>query len=498
MKPITDEQVRLLRRKLMEGKTQEAAAAAAAMSERSVRTWREGALPSEGKQVRTWRTRKDPFDDVWLSKVVPLLVDDKKRILEATTILEALNKEREEGESKFDGGQVRTLQRRMRDWRALHGPEQEVFFQQEHPPGRECALDFTNCNELGVTVEGEAFPHLLFELVLSCSTWTAIGLAFSETFEALVKGFQDALWSLGARATIARSDNLSAATHELKGGGRKLTERWKAVLDHYDMTSTRIAPGNSNENGGVEQRHNRTKRAIAQALILRGSKDFASSSAYIAFARGVVDETHNDKIADRLAAEREHLLPLPSTRVPDYTIWTPAVRCWSTISVNKRIYSVPSRMIGHQVQARQYADVVEVYYRGRLVQTMPRLRGEKTARIDYRHVVWSLVTKPGAFARYRYREELFPTLVFRRAYDALTSTHGDRADIEYVRVLHLAASTMECTVEAALVQLLAEGARFDYVDVKTRVKPERPLIPEMAPLKPDFAVYDGLLAGGAA
>jgi hypothetical protein len=184
--------------------------------------------------------------------------------------------------------------------------------------------------------------------------------------------------------------------------------------------------------------------------------------------------------------------------VPDYTIWTPAVRCWSTISVNKRIYSVPSRMIGHQVQARQYADVVEVYYRGRLVQTMPRLRGEKTARIDYRHVVWSLVTKPGAFARYRYREELFPTLVFRRAYDALTSTHGDRADIEYVRVLHLAASTMECTVEAALVQLLAEGARFDYVDVKTRVKPERPLIPEMAPLKPDFAVYDGLLAGGAA
>ena len=206
----------------------------------------------------------------------------------------------------------------------------------------------------------------------------------------------------------------------------------------------------------------------------------------------------NDKIADRLAIERPHLLPLPSTKVPDYTTWTPTVRCWSTISVNKRIYSVPSRMIGHQVQARQYADVVEVHYKSRLVQTMPRLRGDQTARIDYRHVIWSLVQKPGAFARYRYREELFPTLVFRRAYDALTSTHGDRADVEYVRVLHLAASTMECTVESALIELLGDGGRFDYAAVKARAKPETPTIPEMAPLKPDLAVYDLLLAGGAA
>ena len=498
MKPITDEQVRLLRRKLMEGKTQEAAAAAASMSERSARNWQEGPLPSEGKQARRWRTRKDPFEEVWAARVLPLLVSDEKGVLEATTILEVLNKERKEGEEPFSEGQVRTLQRRMRDWRALHGPEREVCFQQDHPPGREAALDFTNCNELEVTIQGEPFPHLLFELVLSFSTWTAISLAFSETFEALVKCFQDALWSLGARPEIARSDNLSAATHELKTGGRKLTERWKAVLvDHYGMKSTRITPGKSNENGGVEQRHHRTKSALAQALVLRQSRDFESQEAYLSFARGVVDETHNDKIADRLAIEREHLVPLPSTRVPDYTTWTPMVRCWSTISVNKRIYSVPSRMIGHQVQARQYADVVEVYYKGRLVQTMPRLRGEQTARIDYRHVIWSLVTKPGAFARYRYREELFPTLVFRRAYDALTSTHGDRADVEYVRVLHLAASTMERTVEGVLAQLLSEGARFDYAAVKARVKPETLPIPAMPPLTPDLAAYDRLLVGGA-
>lgn len=499
MKPITDEQVRLLRRKLMEDRTQEAAAAAAGMSERSARNWKEGPLPSEDRQARTWRTREDPFKDVWSTKIEPLLVADKKGVLEATTILELLKKELREGDKPFDDGQVRTLQRRMRDWRALHGPEKEVFFEQEHPPGREGAFDFTNCNELGVTIQGEPFPHLLFEFVLSCSTWTWICLAFSETFEALVQGFQGALWALGARPLIVRSDNLSAATHELKGGGRALTKRFKAVLDHYDrMKSTRITPGKSNENGGVEQRHSRTKSAIAQALQLRGSKDFESAAAYLAFARGVVDETHNDKIADRLAAERPHLLPLPSTKVPDYTTYTPMVRCWSTITVNKRTYSVPSRMIGHQVQVRQHADVVEVFYKGRLVQTMPRLRGEQTARIDYRHVIWSLVQKPGAFARYRYREELFPTLVFRRAYDALISTHGDRADVEYVRVLHLAASTMECTVEAALVELLGEGARFDYAAVKARAKPEKPTIPEMAPLKPDLTVYDLLLAGGAA
>lgn len=417
-------------------------------------------------------------------------------MLEATTILEVLKKE---GEEKFDDGQVRTLQRRIRDWRALHGPEKEVFFEQDHPPGREGAFDFTNCNELGVTIQGEPFPHLLFEFVLSCSTWTWICLAFGETFEALVQCFQGALWALGARPLIARSDNLSAATHELKGGGRELTKRFKAVLDHYDhMKSTRIKPGKSNENGGVEQRHNRTKSAIAQALQLRGSKDFESPDAYQTFARGVVDETHNDKVLERLALERPHLLPLPSTKVPDYTTFTPTVRCWSTITVNKRIYSVPSRMIGHQVQARQHADVVEVFYKGRLAQTMPRLRGDKMARIDYRHVIWSLVQKPGAFARYRYREELFPTLVFRRAYDALTSTHGDRADVEYVRVLHLAASTMECTVEAALIELLGGGARFDYAAVKARAKPETASIPEMAPLKPDLAIYDRLLVGGAA
>jgi len=493
----TDAQVELLRQKMVEGKTQEAAAASAGMSVRSARDWKDGPLPTQTKRPRWWRTRSDPFKEVWAEKVLPMLLADDEGVLQATTILDALNEERAEGD-RFDEGKVRTLQRRIRDWRALHGPEKEVFFEQEHPPGREGALDFTHCDDLGVTILGVAFPHLLFEYVLSFSTWTWVCLAFSETFEALVKGFQGALWALGGRPEIARSDNLSAATHELSTGGRALTQRWKAVLAHYDTKSTRISPGKSNENGGVEQRHHRTKVAIEQALVLRQSRDFASPEEYEAFVRGVVDKSHNRKIADRLEIERKHLWPLPSTKVPEYTTWTPTVRCWSTITVNRRFYSVPSRLIGHKVQARQHADFVEVFFKGQPVQTMPRLRGDQLARIDYRHVIWSLVKKPGAFARYRYREELFPTLAFRRAYDALRSTHGDRADVEYVRILHLAASTMERTVEAALIELVAEGKRFDYVAVKARVKPETPAIPEMAPLKPDLSAYDVLLAGGAA
>ena len=421
---LTDAQVRLLRRKMTENKTQEAAAAAADMSVRSARTWQAGPLPSDTKQGRSWRTRSDPFEKVWSSKVIPMLEADEASILQATTIIAALNEACADSE-KHDKGQVRTLQRRIRDWRALHGAEKEAFFQQEHPPGREGALDFTNCNELGVTIGGEVFAHLLFEYVLSFSTWTWICVAYTETFESLVHGLQGALWALGARPDVARSDNLSAATHELKEGGRTLNQRFKAVLEHYGTRSTRIKPGKSNENGGVEQRHSRTKSAIAQALVLRGSRDFASVDAYEAFARAVVDKRHNDKVADRLLTERKHLQPLPSSKVPEHTTYTKTVRCFSTFTLNKRTYSVPSRLIGHGVEVRQHADVVEVFYKGTLIETMPRLRGDQSTRIDYRHIIWSLVKKPGAFARYRYREELFSTLAFRRAYDGPRRAHSN-------------------------------------------------------------------------
>jgi hypothetical protein len=493
---VTDQQVKRLRMMLMKGKTQKAAAAAAGMSERSARTWQKGQLPSEESDARWWRTRKDPFADVWDEIVVPLLERDEKGELESKTILEVL---KEKYGDEFSDAHLRTLQRRVRDWRALRGPEKEVMFPQEHVPGREAAVDFTHGTELGITIRSVLFVHLLFELVLSYSGWTWICVAFGETYEALISGIQDAFWCLRGLPLVVRSDNLSAATHELPTGGRSLTKRFKAFLEHYDLKSTRIEPGEAHQNGGVEQRHHRTKSAIAQALIIRGSRDFDSIEEYEAFAREALERTHNSRISDdRMAAERAALRPLPHHRVPTYTTYSMNVRACSTVRVSKRIYSVPSRLIGHKVEIRQHPDQVEVRYRRKCVEIMPRLRGEMNVRVDYRHVIWSLVRKPGAFARYRYREELFPTLMFRRAYDALVARRGERADVEYVRILHLAASTLETTVEKALAQLLEAGSELDYAAVKAIASPTPSAVPEIAIPAPDLSAYDRLLGGGAA
>ena len=222
---VKDAQVGVLRRKRMEGKTQEGSAAAAAMSVRSARKWQHGAYPSQRRKPHTWRTRPDRFGEVFESEVVPLLAADEKRVLEARTILGELDR-RHPGE--FSARHLRTLQRRIRQWRALHGPDKEVFFPQEHPPGREAAYDFTNCDELGVTIGGMPFDHLLFELVFSFSGWRWPTVALSESYEALLLGVQEALWQLGGVVEVLRSDNLSAATHELPmSGGRTLTRRYQ-------------------------------------------------------------------------------------------------------------------------------------------------------------------------------------------------------------------------------------------------------------------------------
>jgi hypothetical protein len=268
------------------------------------------------------------------------------------------------------------------------------------------------------------------------------------------------------------------------------------VLDHYGLTSSRVQPSQAHENGVVEQAHYRTKSAIEQALLLRGSRDFRDEDAYTVFVREVIERKRNGPAAPRLADERPHLRPLPSTAIPSYSRYTCQVRRWSTIHLGRRTYSVPARLIGHTVDVRQYPARVEVFYRGELVEQMPRLRG-RDHRIDYRHIISSLVRKPGAFARYRYREELFPALTFRRAYDALVASHGERADVEYVRILHLAALSGERAVRATLEGVLAEGRRFDYAAVQAIVSPPTPTVPMLQLPVPDLAVYDALLWGGA-
>jgi len=490
---VTDAQVRLLRKKMAEGKTVASAAATAGMSERSAYAWKQGELPSETKGPRSWRTRADPFGAVWDTQVVEMLKRDTAGVLEATTVLSELQK----GSSDDYGpGQLRTLQRRMHEWRALHGPGKEVMFEQRHEPGREGAFDFTDCGELAVTIAGRLFAHLLFQFVLSFSKWRCVGLAFSETFEALVHGLQDALAAIGGSPAVWRSDNLSAATHQIPGGGRELNRRFAAVLDHYGARSTRIEPGESHQNGVAEKAHDVLKSKLRQALILRGSRDFASVEAYTEFVAVIRDQLNAGKPTERLAEERALLRPLPARRLPEYSAYAATVRPWSTIHFVKRVYSVPARLIGCEVEVRQHPDVVEVWYRGKHTETMPRLRGEEHHRIDYRHVVWSLVRKPGAFARYRYREELFPSLVFRRAYDTLRDARGERADVDYVRILHLAASTGQARVEQVLGEFLDRGERLDFLAVKAQIAPEKATIPVVHIPPPDLGVYDRLLAGG--
>jgi hypothetical protein len=492
---VKDAQVGVLRRRRMAGKTQEASAAAAGMSVRSARKWEHGLFPSQRHKPHTWRTRKDPFAEVFGSELVPLLAEDSRGVLEATTLLAELNR-RHPGQ--FSEGQLRTLQRRVRQWRALSGPDKEVFFPQEHPPGREAAYDFTNCDELGVTISGAPFEHLLFELVLSFSGWRWATVASSESYEALLLGVQEALWRLGGVVEVLRSDNLSAATHELPvSGGRALTRRYQSLLDHYGLTSTRIFPRKAHENGVVEQAHRRTKSVLAQMLVLRGSHDFPSVDEYQRWVREVIEREHNALLGEKLVEERRHLRPLPVVALPAYTTFTVMVRRWSTIRVVNHTYSVPARLIGERVRVHLHHDQLEVYYAGKLAERLPRLRGQHWARIDYHHVIWSLVKKPGAFARYRWREELFPSLVFRRTYDALRGFHSERADPEYVRILYLAAVSGEQLVEQALGELLEGGARFDADRVRHTVRPERPSVPAVTIGAPDLKVYDALLAEAA-
>ena len=493
---VTDEQVRVLRKKRMEEKTLECAAASAGMSERTARAWQRGPLPSETKTPRSWRTRPDPFAAVWASDIEPLLVADEGGKLEAKSLFAELARRHP---SAFEPGQLRTLQRHLRQWRAERGAPREVFFPQEHRPGRMASIDFTHATELGITIAGAPFVHLMFHFVLAFSGWHYVELAFGETLEALVRGLQNALFTLGGVPEVVRQDNLSAATHELiKTGGRALTTRFAAVLAHFGLIASRIQPGEAHENGVVERGHRTLKGALEQALILRGNRDFPGHAEYMQFVRRVVDTAIHPGHEARLAEERAKLRPLPGSRVPEFTRVTAQVRKWSTIHVGGRVYSVPARLIGHEVEARLFPDIIEVRFAGKVVETMPRLRGEATHRVDYRHVIWSLVRKPGAFAAYRFREDLFPSLAFRRTYDALRAARGDRADIEYVRVLHLAASTSEACVERAITALLAQGKPFDYLAVKALASPDVPAVPDVRIGTPDLARYDTLLAAGGA
>ena len=485
-----DQQVRRFMSLIKKGLPLCTAAAKAGMSEPTARKYRTAAkLPSQLKKEHDWRTRPDPFTAVW-PEIQTMLQRDVG--LQAKTVFEEL---RRRYPNRFPDGQLRTLQRRFRDWRALHGPDREIFFPQVYIPGEQGQSDFTSMNALNITIAGAAFKHLVYHFVLPFSNWEHVTICYSESFESLSQGLQEALWTLGAVPAIHRTDNLSAATHELiKTRGRGFTARYLELLNHYGMKPSKNHPGKANENGDVEQSHYRFRDGIDQRLRLLGTRNFNTLEAYSDFLRDIARE-RNASRKHQLDQELQRMRPLPARRLDAFREQDVTVARSSVVRIMHNAYSVPSRLIGHRLRARIYADYIELYYRGCAVERLERIRGTENCRIDYRHMVHSLVRKPGAFRRFVYRESMFPSLAFRKAYDALVDRSSKWADLEYLRILYLAATTLESRVEAALEQLLSEKKIPEYEAVRSIADPVEGITwPRIEIQQPDLAVYDQLIA----
>lgn len=485
----TDAEVQLMLRERHKGKPLAQAAARAGMSVPTARKYlRAGTLPSVQRRPRTYRTRTDPFADDWLWIEAALQRDSA---LQANTLFTLLC---EHAPGRYIAGQLRTFQRRVAQWRALHGPAQPVIFEQVHRPGQRAQSDFTRMADLAITLSGVPFPHLLFHCVLTYSNVEAVHLCFSESFEALAEGLEACLWQIGGVPEQHRTDHLSAAVRRLDDAGHNdWTARYQALMQHYGLQPTRNNAGVAHENGDVEQAHYRFKQAVDQALRVRGSRDFADRAAYGQWLHELV-RRRNQTRHTRFAEEQPRLRPLPTTPLHPCRELRLTVSRFSTLRILHNTYSVPSRLIGVTVTVRVRAETLEVYVGTARTLTLPRLHGRFQSQIDYRHIIWSLVRKPGAFAQYRYRDELFPSLLFRQAYDAVCATHPLQADRHYLRILHLAAGTSEADVAAALTLLLdsATVPTFDAVHDLVR-HPAPPVVPALTRPHLDFAIYDALL-----
>jgi hypothetical protein len=454
-----------------------------------------GKLPSEIPVVRDWRTRPDPFEDHW-PEIEARLRDTPE--LEAKTLFELLQ---EAHPGRYDAGQLRTLQRRIKRWRAAHGPDQEVVLAQQHRPGEAAQTDFTHATELAVTIAGQVFAHLLCVLVLPYSNWQWATVCLSESMAALRRGVQRALFQLGRVPRYHQTDCSTAATHKIPtdqvayvdNNKRPFNAEYVALMRHFGMTPRTTAVGAKEQNGDVEAGNGALKRRLEQALLVRGSRDFESVDAWQDFIDGVERKANahrGRRVAEDLAAMRE----LSVRKLPEYVEEDVCVSDWSTVRVKHCAYSVPSRLIGEWVRVQIYEDKIEVRYADELQLACERLLGRNRRRIDYHHVIWSLVRKPGAFARYVYREEMFPQLVFRKAYDAIQEMQaGTRGDLEYLRILHLAASTMEADVAAALALLLGAGNALTAEAVKELISSSTIEVPALVPATVDLTEYDTLL-----
>jgi hypothetical protein len=490
---VTNEQVVILMKELSKGVQLAAASAKAGMTRQTGAKYRRlGRLPSELTVARTWRTRDNPFAEVW-SEVEEKLRGDEG--LQAKTLFDWLV---ERYPRRWEPGQLRTLQRHIRHWRVVSGKAsaQELFFPQRHRAGEAMQVDFTHTGELELTLSRAPYAPLLCHPILPYSGWEWATVCQSESILSLRAGIQEAVFRLGGVTEWCQTDNSTGATHRIgkEGGKRPFNQDYLDLMAHLGMKPRTIEVGKKEQNGSVEARNGAFKRMLDQQLRLRGSRDFADESEFISWLAIQLDRA-NARRSTRVREELKTMRPLAASRLPEFVVLRGLpVSSHATINVKENIYSVPPSLKNHRVDARVYEKRLEVWYGNTLMWSTPRLVGKSRHAINYRHVIWSLVRKPGAFARYHFREDLFPTLTFRRAYEALQRQHaGIKADATYLRILHLAASTLESEVEAAIALLLEQGAVPTPDAVKELVGPEKPTVPKLDEPRVDLSDFDALL-----
>jgi hypothetical protein len=490
---VTDRQVLRYMSSRRDGHTQAAAAARAGFSERTGRRVEaQPMLPSQ-KAPRSYRTRPDPFAEVWREELVPLL--ETVPSIRATTLLEELDR-RHPG--RFGAGVLRSLQRRVAHWRATEGPERELIFRQQHPPGRQALSDFTDGSKLGVTIAGQPFLHLVYHFWLAYSGWRFVkAICGGESFTALTEGLQEALWQLGGVPREHRTDRLSAAYRNLADREDE-ARAYAAFCLHYGLEPTRNNAGVAHENGSVEAAHGHLKVGLHEALELRGSRDFADLAAYQTFLQDYALR-RNAAVREALAVERQALAPLPAHRTSDYSIASVTVTRFGTISVRNVLYTVPSRLVGCRLTVHVYDDRLVCHLGLTPVLTVQRRhfkRGGPGLRVvDYRHLVHALVKKPQAFRHSVFREDLFPRTAFRRAWERLDESLDPRKACRvYVGLLHLAA-THACEAQLAdhLDTIIEAGLLPDLDAAWAAVAPRSSSMPRVHVAAPDLAVYDRLL-----
>jgi hypothetical protein len=483
--------------------TREAAAAKAGLSVNTgARLEADPRLPSQ-KQTPRGRRRPDPLAAIWDSEIVPML--EAAPGLRPVTILGEMQRRHHD----LPAGTRRTLERRVRTWQALHGPERDVIFRQDHPPGRQGLSDFTDTTPLGVTIGGVPLAHRLYHFRLAFSGWQHAEVVLGgESYVALAEGLQNALWALGGAPHEHRSDSLSAAFRNLeRDAAEDQTKRYEELCSHYRMIATRNNTGVAHENGAIESSHGHLKTALEQALLLRGSRDFADLPLYRRFVAEIVGRANADRRRE-LEIERPLLTSLPPRRTADFEEDLVTVTRSGGFLLRRVFYTVPSRLIGHRLRVRIYDDRIECFLSGTSVLTLPRgrppqgraLRGRKVHVVDYRHVIHALRRKPQALLNLVYRDQLFPRAAYRNAWDALIAAGPPRTACRIMVGLLALAHERGCEADLAaeLDALLGAGKLPDLKALEARFAPTSSSLPHVTVALPAAVTYDVLLDKDAA